>query len=405
MSLSFKIAYRYLFSKKSHNAINLISMVSVGGIAVATLAMVCALSVFNGFSDLVSDMFSSFDPQLKITAKQGKVFDYSDQRIQKIIRLPEIELASECLEYQVLVKYQDKQVPANVKGVPDNFARLTQIDSILIDGNFILKDELNSYATLGIGLARSLGINAAFIHPLEIYAPKREGKVNMTNPASAFNMEYAYIGSVFMMNQPVYDNQYLLVPLSMARRLFDYETEVSSVELRLKPDAGLSRTQKEIQGILGKDFVVQNQYQQQESAFKMMNIEKWMTFLILCFIMTIAIFNVVGSLSMLMIEKEDDRKTLRNLGADSGLISRIFLIEGWLISMLGGIGGIILGLGLCLMQQYLGLLRLGNEAGVFVVDAYPVRLAAGDILFVFITVSLIGFLAVLYPVRKLNSKA
>lgn len=404
MSLSFKIAFRYLFSKKSHNAINLISMVSVCGISIATLAMVCAMSVFNGFSDLVSQMFSSFDPQLKITAKQGKVFDYHDSRIQSVIQMPEIEVSSECLEYQVLVKYRDKQVPANVKGVPDNFGSLTQIDSILIDGSFILRDEVNSYATLGIGLAHSLGINAGFIYPLEIYAPKREGKVNMANPSTAFNMEYAYIGSVFMMNQPVYDNQCLLVPLSLARNLFDYPTEVSSVELKLKEDASLSGTQKEIQKILGEDFRVQNQHEQQDAAFKMMNIEKWMTFLILCFIMTIAIFNVVGSLSMLIIEKEKDRTTLRNLGADNSLISRIFLTEGWLISMLGGISGILIGLFLCLLQQHFGLLRLGNQAGIFVVDAYPVRVEVGDILFIFITVSIIGFLAVLYPVNRLKNR-
>lgn len=404
MSLPLKIAFRYLFSKKSHNAINLISMVSVCGITIATLAMVCALSVFNGFSDLVADMFSSFDPELKITPAKGKVFDFRDNRIQAVTQLPEVAIASQNLEYQALVKYQDRQVPANIKGVSDNFAELTQIDSILIDGSFILRDEVTNYATLGIGLARSLGINAGFIYPIEIYAPKREGKVNMANPATAFNSEQAYVGSVFMINQPVYDNQYMLVPIDLARELFDYTTEVSAVELKLKEASTLSSTQKEIQKILGEDFRVQNQYQQQESAFKMMNIEKWMTFLILAFIMTIAIFNVVGSLSMLIIEKEADRITLRNLGADNGLISRIFLLEGWLISLLGGITGTILGLILCLLQQHFGLLRMGGQAGAFVVDAYPVRVAMGDVLFILLTVSLIGFLAVQYPVRKISAK-
>lgn len=404
MSLSLKIAYRYLFSKKSHNAINLISMVSVCGIMVATIAMVCALSVFNGFSGLVSDMFSTFDPQLKVTAAHGRTFDFEDSRIQALASRPDIAVIVQSLQYQALVRYQDKQAPANVKGVSDNFGELTQIDSILIDGQFILQDEMNDYATLGLGLARNLGINAGFIYPVEIYAPKREGKVNMANPSSAFNQEYAYIGGVFSMDQPVYDNHYLLVPLSLARSLFDYTSEVTAVEIRLKDGVSLSRAQREIQALLGDDFQVKNRYQQQEDSFKMMNIEKWMTFLILAFIMTIAIFNVVGSLSMLIIEKKDDIQTLRNLGADNTLISRIFLLEGWLISMLGGVVGIVIGLILCLAQQHFGLLRMGDEAGIFVVDAYPVRVEFGDILFVFLTVSLVGFLATLYPVRKLKVK-
>ena len=400
MNLSFKIAKRYLFSEKSHNAINLISMVSVCGIAVATLAMVCALSVFNGFKDLVSDMFSAFDPQLKITAVQGKVFDSNDSRIQTILQLSEVEIAAGCLQDHVLIKYRDKQVPATLKGVPDDFAKLSQIDSLLIDGRFTLFDGVNSYGTLGIGLARNLGVNAGFIYPMEIYAPKREARVNLANPSGSFNQEYAYIGGVFMLNQPVYDDQLIIVPLQLAKEILGYTSEVSSFEIKLKEGSNAGKTQKKIQEIAGKEYLVQNQYEQQENAFKMMNIEKWMTFLILCLIMTIAIFNVVGSLSMLIIEKKADIMTLRNLGADSSLIARIFLMEGWLISMLGGVIGIVIGLILCLAQQYFGLLRLGSQSGLFVVDAYPVRVEIGDVLFIFFTVMSIGFLAMLYPVRK-----
>ncbi len=403
MTLSFKIAKRYLFSKKSHNAINLISMVSVCGIAVATLAMVCALSVFNGFQDLVADMFCTFDPQLKITSVKGKVFDSEDERIIRIKHLPEVEVFSGCLEDNVLIKYADRQVPAVLKGVSSDFERLTKMDSILIDGKFVLSDGTNYYATLGIGLAHSLGVNAGFVYPLEIYSPKREAKVNLVNPSSSFNQSYAYISGVFMMNQPVYDNQYLVVPIEMTRELFDYTTEISSAEIKLKENTDIKKIQKTIQGILGDEFSVKNQYEQQEGAFKMMNIEKWMTFLILCFIMTIAVFNVIGSLSMLIIEKKDDIVVLRNLGADNRLISSIFFIEGWMISSFGGIIGIVIGLILCLAQQMFGLLKLGDQVGVFVVDAYPVKVEFGDILFVFFTVLIIGFFAAIYPIGRLKA--
>ncbi len=402
MNLSLKIATRYLFSKKSHNAINLISMISVCGIAIASMAMVCALSVFNGFHDLVKDMFSTFDPELKITAVKGKVFDPETDVFQTIREMDGIAIFTECLEDNVLVKYADKQVPATLKGVPANFSQQTLIDSIIIDGSFFLEDEMNNYATLGIGLANNLGVNAAFVYPLEIFAPNRTAKVNMLDPSGSFNREYAYIAGVFMMNQPIYDNQCMIVPLSLARELFSYETEVSAIELKLKDNANISKVQKEIQTLLGNDFHVKNRYEQQENSFKMMNIEKWVTFLILCFIMAIAVFNVITSLSMLIIEKKNDIITLRNLGADDRLISRIFLLEGSMISVLGGITGIVLGVLLCLAQQIFGLLKLGSDSSAFTIEAYPVVVSASDTLIVLGTVLIIGFLAAIYPVKKIK---
>jgi lipoprotein-releasing system permease protein/zinc transport system substrate-binding protein len=376
-------------------------MISVCGIAIATLAMVCILSVFNGFHDLVQDMFSAFDPELKILPAKGKVFDSNAPEILQVKKMPEVAVFSECLEDNVLVKYDDKQVVAIMKGVPDNFNQLTNIDSILLDGTFKLSDEVNDYANFGRGLADNLGVNAAFIYPVEIYAPKRKEKFNIANPAQSFAMELAYISSVFEVEQPVYDNQYLLVPLSLSRELFQYETEVSAVELKLKENANLSKVQKKIQATLGDMFLVKNQYEQQESSFKMMSIEKWMTFLILCFIMTIAIFNVIGSLSMLIIEKKQDIATLRNLGANYKLITRIFLIEGWLISIIGGIIGVVLGIILCLAQQVFGLLKLGTQTGIF----YPVRIAAGDIFFILLTVIVLGCFAAIYPVSRIKNVA
>lgn len=404
MNFPFYIARRYLFSKKSHNAINIISMVSVSGVVVATIALVCALSVYNGFNDLVSTLFSSFDPELKITPRTGKVFDPSTPSMQQVEALPEVAAVSEVLQDNALLRYRDRQVVATVKGVDDRFGELVRIDSVLIDGRFALREDVVDYATLGVGLASALGVNAGFVSPLELYAPKRDEKVNLSNPASSFQVEYAYIGGVFSINQQMYDETYMLVPLALARGLFRYEKEVSALEIKLAEGADLSAVKREIEQLLGPGFRVEDRHEQQQASFKMMQVEKWMTFLILSFILAIALFNVVGSLSMLMIEKQEDVRTLRNMGADDRLIRRIFLFEGWMISGFGALIGIVIGLVLCLLQQELGLIKLGQASGAFIIDAYPVRVEPGDMLTVFTTVLSIGFLAAWYPVRYLGKK-
>lgn len=404
MNFPFYIARRYLFSKKSHNAINIISMVSVCGVVVATIALVCALSVYNGFNDLVSTLFSSFDPELKITPRTGKVFDPTTQQMEQVKKMPEVASFCDVLQDNALVRYKERQGVATIKGVDDNFGQLSQIDSVLVDGEFKLSDEVANYATLGIGLASSLGINAGFVSPIEIYAPKRDEKVNLSNPASSFNQEYAFIGAVFCINQQMYDEEYMLVPISLARSLFRYDKEVSAIELRLVDGANVSAVSRDIKEILGDDYLVKDRFEQQAASFKMMQVEKWMTFLILSFILAIALFNVVGSLSMLMIEKQGDVRTLRNMGADDRLIRHIFLIEGWMISAFGALIGVVIGVVLCLLQQELGLIKLGQNAGAFIINAYPVRVAAGDIATVFITVLTIGFLAAWYPVHYLGRK-
>jgi ABC-type lipoprotein release transport system permease subunit len=404
VNLSFYIAKRYLFSKKSHNAINIISLVAVCGVTIATLAAVCTLSVFNGFHGLLADMFSTFDPELKITPVKGKVFDPNTEKFLEIRALPEIGLISESLEDNVLVRYSERQVPAIMKGVSGNFNQLVPVEDMLWDGEFKLQNEVSAFANLGIGVAFVLGVNANFVFPLEIYAPKRNIKtVNLSNPMASFNLEYAYISSTFRINQPVYDDNYLLVAIDFARTLFDYETEVSAWELKLKEPAAVPAVQKKIQRILGEDYAVKNRYEQQEAAFKMVNIEKWVTFLMLCFILLIAAFNVIGSLSMLIVDKQRDITTLRNLGAGNKLISRIFLLEGWMISALGAVTGIILGVLLCLGQQYFGWIKMGSS-GTFAVDAYPVQVETGDLLLTLAAVLVIGFLSVIYPVRYLSKK-
>ena len=403
MNLSFYIAKRYLFSKKSHNAINIISLVAVCGVAVATMATVCALSVFNGFHGLVAGMFGAFDPELKIVPAKGKVFNPETDLFLKIWKLPEIDLISESLEDNALLSYRGREVPIILKGVGSQFASLTDFNSLLIDGNLELERDSSNYTLLGLGLANNLSVNAGFVFPMQVFAPRRKAAINLTNPRASIISRYAYIGGVFRTNQAIYDNNYLIVPIRLARELFDYDKEVSALEIKLKTGASVHSVQNQIQTILGNGFLVKDRYQQQEDSFKMVSIEKWVTFLMLCFIMLIAIFNVTGSLSMLIVEKQADVLTLRNMGADNRLISRIFLFEGWLISIVGGIAGIILGVVICLGQQHFGWLKLGTGAN-FAVDAYPVIVSFSDLLFVLFTALITGFLAVLYPVRYLSRK-
>ena len=408
MSFPFYIARRYLFSKKSHNAINVISGVSVCGVALATLALVCTLSVFNGFQDLVTTMFTAFDPEIKITAANGKVFDAQDERIQLLKELPEIEVFSESLEDNAMVQYKGRQTMVVIKGIEDNFNQLTAIDSILYGrGDWILQDEVVDYAIPGIELVSVLGTGIRFLDPLEVYAPKRGVKINVANPSTSFESSYLHSsGLVFAVNQQKYDASYILTSLSFARELFQYETEVSSIELRLVADADLKKVKNEIRRILGNDFLVLDRYEQQADTYRIMEVEKLISYVFLSFILLIACFNVIGSLSMLIIDKRNDVVTLRNLGADDQLISRVFLFEGYMITFLGALIGVGLGLLLCFIQQEFGLISLGSgsSAGAFVVDAYPVSVYATDVILVLITVLVTGFLSVFFPVRYLTRR-
>ena len=408
MSFPFYIARRYLFSKKSHNAINVISGVSVCGVALATLALVCTLSVFNGFQDLVTTMFTAFDPEIKITAANGKVFDAQDERIQSLKELPEIEVFSESLEDNAMVQYKGRQTMVVIKGIEDNFNQLTAIDSILYGrGDWILHDEVVDYAIPGIELVSVLGTGIRFLDPLEVYAPKRGVKINVANPSTSFESAYLHSsGLVFAVNQQKYDASYILTSLSFARELFQYGTEVSSIELRLVADADLKKVKNEIKRILGNDFLIQDRYEQQADTYRIMEVEKLISYVFLSFILLIACFNVIGSLSMLIIDKRNDVVTLRNLGADDQLISRVFLFEGYMITFFGALIGVGLGLLLCFIQQEFGLISLGSgsSAGAFVVDAYPVSVYATDVILVLITVLVTGFLSVFFPVRYLTRR-
>lgn len=371
---------------------------------IATVALVCALSVLNGFNDLVAMLFSNLDPELKIVPAKGKVFDPSQPEITKVKALTEVDFMTEVLEDNALVRTQGKQDFAVVKGVDQTYMQMSGIEEALVEGRFALREDVVDYATLGIGLAYTLGTRAGYLTPLEIYVPKRNEKVNMANPTASFEVGYAYVSGTFRINQAVYDDAYMLVPIELARSLFRYENEVSALELKLSPGADVNKVKKNVRQLLGDAYRVQDRYEQQEDAFKMVQIEKAMTFLILCFVLTIALFNLVGSLSMLMTEKKADVQTLRNMGADENLIKRIFLFEGWMISGFGAVIGIVVGLILCFLQVRFGLIRLGDVSGAFIIDAYPVQVIFSDVLIILITVLTIGFLSSWYPVHLLSKK-
>ena len=401
MNFPFFIARRYLFSKKSTHAINIISGISVIGVAVATMALVVTLSVFNGFHDLVATFFTSFDPQLKVSPVEGKSVAADDPILTQIRQLPQVEVATECVEDQALAVYNGRQAMVMVKGVDDNFNQLTHIKKILIgDGDFCLHAADMDYGILGIRLAEQLSTGFSFDYPLQIYAPRREGQFDLTDPSDAFEMEHLYSpGVLFNVKQAKYDKNYIITSIAFARRIFDQQGMLSSLELRLKPGSNFEAVKSEIKKYCGDRFVVKDRFEQQDDTFKIMKIEKLIAYIFLTFILMVACFNIIGSLSMLIIDKKEDVVTLRNLGASDKQIVRVFLFEGRLISAIGAVLGIVIGLLLCWAQQRFGLVGLGSSSGSFVINAYPVSVHPEDIILIFITVLVVGFLSVWYPVR------
>lgn len=405
MNLPFHIARRYLFAKKSHNAVNVISAISACGIAISTMALICVLSVFNGFTDVVTITFSAFDPELQITPAQGKVFDSKDEKIQEVKNLPEIEFVSESLEENALLRYGDRQELVILKGVSSQFKKLAEIDKLIVDGSFVLREGDIDNGVIGGGLAMMLGVSANFVYtPIEIYMPKRDVRVNPANPAASFDRANAFVSGVFLVNQAKYDDQVFIVSIDLVRELLRYENEVSSIDIKVKDGVNLGNLHDKIKTILGEEFLVKNRFEQQEDLYRMVNIEKWVTFLILGMIMVIAVFNIVGSLTILIIEKDEDIHILKSMGASNNLIIKIFMFEGLLITLIGVLSGLILGLLGCLAQQYFGLWKLGSTPESFIMDAYPVSVQIFDIILVFVTVSIVSFLAVLYPVNSLRKR-
>jgi len=405
MNFPFFIAKRYILSKKSTNAINIISGISVIGVTVATMALVVVLSVFNGFHDMVASLLTNFDPQLEIVPTKGKTIVCDDPIITKIKSLDDIEVSTECIEEMAMAVYGDKMMMVTMKGVEDNFAELTHIQDILYGtGDFCLHAGVLEFAIPGAVIAQQLGTDVRLQRYLRIYAPQREGQLDMSDPDSGFMLDsLAVPNAVFAVGQGKVDKKYILCSIDFARRLFNMQGEMSNLELRLKPEADFDKVKREIKKIAGDKYQVLDRFEQQADTFRIMQIEKILAYVFLTFILIVACFNIIGSISMLIIDKKNDVETLRNLGANESQISKIFLFEGRIISSIGAVIGILLGLLLCLLQQQFGFIKMGTE-GSFIINAYPVSVHYLDVLVIFITVIIVGWIAVWYPVRHMSKR-
>lgn len=403
MRLPLFFAKRYLLSKKSHNLINVISMISVGGLSIGTMALIVVLSVFNGFEEVIKSLYNTFNPDIQVTASTGKTFHYSQFPVLEVTQLTNVASLMEIVEEDVLLRYSEQQFIARFKGVPKSFPLISQVDTMMVDGSFILEEGEANFAVPGAGVAWHLNINPGNpLHLLTLYVPKR-GNASSFQFTNAFNSGVLHPTGVFSIQQE-FDEKYVFVPLRFARKLMDYTDEVTSVEIFLTPNADPEEVQSKIKEVLGEAYVVKNRFEQNESLFKVLKSEKTIIYLILVFILLLSSFNMIGSLSILMIEKNKDMAVLNSLGANQSIIRQIFLTEGVLISFAGSLTGLLLGFGILLLQQQFGLLSLGGGDGSFIIDAYPVKMYLQDFLLVFFTVQCIGLFATWYPVRLLVPK-
>jgi lipoprotein-releasing system permease protein len=404
MNLSFFIAKRYLISKKSHNAINIISFISVLGITVGTMALIIVLSVFNGFENLVVSLYNSFDSDLKITAPIGKTFVPQTGFYKELKAIEGVQYVSPVIEENALVKYNNNQSIATIKGMDPDYLSHTGIDTMLADGKMLLEAESVNYAVIGQGVVNKLSIN---IHDplsyLQLYVPKVGAAYSALNPENAFTVAPISPSAVFAIQQD-FDSKYILVSNTFAKQLVNYNDQVSAIEILLLPKANMDDVQRQIQKICGNKLLVKNRFQQHELLYKVMRSEKWAVFLILGFILLIATFNIIGSLTMLILEKKKDVQVLRSLGANEQFIQRLFLTEGMMISISGGIAGLVLGILVCFFQMQFGWIKMPG-GGSFVVDSYPVAIKTMDVVFVLLTVLMIGFLAAWYPTKKMLAKS
>ncbi len=390
MSLSFNIALRYLRAKKGHTAVNIISIISVLGVVVTTAALICVLSVFNGFHDLIKEKLSTVDPDIAITATMGKTIADADSVVRVAQAIPGVEMAMPVVEDNALAIFADYSMPLRLKGVPKDYNRLTGIDSVIVEGDFLLEDEVSRYAVLGVGPAVSLNARAGSLRMLQLYAPQRRGQVDLNDPMNAFTEDSVFVAGIFMVQQKDFDNDMIFAPIDLARELFDYTTEATQVELKLARGASEQAVMDQLSAQLGESYTVKNRMMQQDASFRLVNMEKWITFLLLAFILVIATFNVISTLSLLIIEKDESIRTFRSLGATDKQITRIFVTEGWLIALVGAVAGVALGLVLCLCQQQFGWLILSARPDAVIVNAYPVVVVWTDVLVVFMLVAAVG---------------
>ncbi len=397
---AFHIAWRYLFAKKQFNAIHIITTISSIAVGVVTAAMICVMSVMNGFGTMVEQMFSQFDPDIRITAQNGKSFHLSPEVKDQLLALPEVNLLSESIEETALIYFEDKQTPVQLMGVDSVFDSLTDIDNIITDGHFEVYDGAFDRAVLGQLLAWKIGIGARFIHGIQVYAPKRNSKVNMLRPDANFNTETCFIAGIFAVNQQKYDENTMIVDIDFTRRLLEYDsTEMTA--LMVSTQGNIKQAKRAIAQVMGEGYNIHDRYEQQKDFFRILRVEKLLTSLLLAFILLIATFNGIGALSMLIIDKKNDIRILSHLGANEQLIKRIFLFEGWLVNAIGAIGGVVVGLTICLLQEHFGLLKLGNGVE-YVISAYPVAVQGIDILLVIGIVWILSLISVWIPVRRIK---
>jgi ABC-type lipoprotein release transport system permease subunit len=399
LKLTLQIALKFLFGKKSKGIINVISTISIVGVSVGALALLVILSVFNGLHGLIGGLYGSFDPDIKISALESKYFSTDSLNMNELQHLEGVNYIADIIEDNALLKYGKRQGTAVVMGVDSSFSYVSGIDSIIVDGRYQLSDKQGFRGAIGYVLANQLDVRLSFMTSLVIHAPQRNKKINLINPYEAFNTHYIHPSGIFLVKQVEYDSQYLLVDIALVRDLFQYKpSEVTSLAIDIDDSAIVESVQKDIKKILGKDFKVENRQEQHANFYKMMRVEKIMAYLILCFVLVIATFNLIGTMSMLIFDKKEGIKTLKSMGADKQMVTRIFLLEGWLISLIGVFTGLILGTVLILIQQHFGLVKFSGGTN-FVVSAYPVALKISDIFYTLITVTSIGFLAAYYPVR------
>ena len=392
MSLPLKIACRYLVSKKGHQAVNIISIIAVCGVVVSTAALICVLSVFNGFRGLIMGKLAMLDPQVAITATMGKTINDADSVIDAVSNIQGVERVVPVIEDQALAVYAQLQMPVRLKGVPDDYNTTNGMDSVIVDGEWKLRDQVSQYAVIGAGPAIRLCVRPEFLGMVHLYAPQRQGHVNIANPMGAFRQDSLFVSGIFQLQQNSYDADLIYVPLDMARDLFDYDTQATQIEVKLTPGASEQQVMRDISGALGGAYQVKNRLMQQSEAYRLVNIEKWMAFLLLAFILVIATFNVISTLSLLIIEKDDSIATLRALGAHDRQISRIFVLQGWLITLVGAVTGVVIGLILCLCQYHFGWLRLSGDPANMIVSAYPVQVQWTDVLITLALVAVVGLL-------------
>jgi lipoprotein-releasing system permease protein len=399
----FRIAWRYLFAKKQFNAIHIITAISSAAVGVVTAAMICVLSVMNGFGTLVEQMFSQFDPDLRVTAQIGKSFSLDPEKKEQLLALPCVDLLSECIQETALIEFDDKQMPVQLMGVDSTFAHITNIENIIIDGHYEVYDGAFDRAVLGQGLAWKLGLGARFVQGIQVYAPKRESRVNMLRPDMNFNKETCFIAGIFAINQQKYDENLILVDLDLSKRLLEFEdNEITALLLSTPKDYNIKKAKRDISNLLGDGFIIQDRYEQQEDFFRILRVEKLLTTLLLIFILLLASFNGIGSLSMLIIDKQKDIQTFSHLGANNEMIRKIFMLEGWLVNTIGAMVGLILGLGICLLQEHFGLLKLGNGEE-YIISTYPVAVQWWDIILVIAMVFALSVLSAWIPARKIKN--